>query len=422
MVMELQKSIYRRGMQLALRDIPEGGAILDKFFDVYWDARREKNDIIKQAYAGRKDPLGKIELGYHHTKSRVIFPLALQVASIAMANKASYDETLGNILTSVIAYSDANIGDDFHDLVFAPKVLSKQKAADTDPKKIYSAITDREQMRNAAKSVGTFKIDRKIGPFKLGKLFRKTIYPEQLLNAALKNLDLCEKRMKGYPEAYEVLKAGRDRAYMSQAESLYCSMCLAQKDYESLRVYLSGNKGGYKRGVIKIGDKLAYIGQENAVVAFESTKPEDMDSLRADGIKEGLRKFYHGGTLTKQFTQDDSLNVWKDKDANSDNLWTLLTLEYHDTLDKDTVREYLRTNPDITKAVLLPPLHEMRQGYDILKRMDFAVEDNRLAIGLVTRQAQKDMKKFEKKIVGVELDDQWSREATKLRLDVGLKS
>jgi len=420
--MELPKPIYRLGMQLALRDIPESGAILDKFFDIYWDARREKNDIIKQAYVGRKDPLGKIELGYQHTKSRVIFPLALQVASIAMANKAIYDETLGTVLTSILAYSEATIGDNFHNLVFAPKVLSTQKAADTDPQKIYSAITDLGQMRNVAKSVGPFKVDRKIGPFKLGGIFRKTIYPEQLLDAAMKNRELCEKRMKDRPEAREVLKAGRNGAYMSQAESLYCSMCLAQKDYESLRVYLSGNKGGYKRGVIKIGDKLAYIGQENAVVAFESTKPEDMDSSRADGIKDGLRKLYHGLTLVKQDTQDESLNVWKDMHANSDNLWTMLSLEYHDTLDKDTVREYLRANPDITKAVLLPPLHEMRHGYDILKRMDFAVEDNKLAVGLVTRQAQNDMRKFEKDIVDVDLDKQWSSEATKLREYVGLKS
>jgi hypothetical protein len=327
-----------------------------------------------------------------------------------MANGAIYDETLYAVVNSILAYSEGTIGDDFHDLVFAPKVLSKQKAADTDPQKIYSAITDLGQMRSVAKAVEPFKLSKKM------------IYPEQLLNAALKNLDLCEERMKDQPRAREVLKVGRNRAYMSQAESLYCSMCLAQDDIESLRSYLSGKPGGYKRGVISIGDKLAYIGQENAVVAFESTRPEGMDSLRADGIKGGLRKFYHGGTLTKQFTQDDSLNVWKDKDANSDNLWTLLTLEYHDTLDKDTVREYLGANPDITKAVLLQPLHEMRQGYDILKRMDFAVEDNKLAIGLVTRQAQKDMEKFENELVGVELDDQWSREATKLRLDVGLKS
>jgi len=31
------------------------------------------------------------------------------------------------------------------------------------------------------------------------------------------------------------------------------------------------------------------------------------------------------------------------------------------------------------------------------------------------------MRKFEKEIVGVDLDDQWSQEVTKLRLDVGLK-
>jgi len=420
--MELPKPIYRLGMQLALKDIPEGGAILDKFFDVYWEARRENNDIIEQAYSRRKDRLSRIELGYQHTKSRVIFPLSLQTASIGMANGAGRKDVIYATVDSILAYKEGTIGDNFHDWVFAPKVLSAQKAADTDPQKIYSAITDLGQMRSIAKSVEPFKVDRKIGPFKLGGIFRKTIYPEQLLDAAMKNRELCEKRLKDQPEAREVLKAGRNGAYMSQAESLYCSMCLAQKDYESLRVYLSGNKGGYKRGVIKIGDKLAYIGQENAVVAFESTKPEDMDSSRADGIKDGLRKLYHGGTLVKQDTQDESLNVWKDKDANSDNLWTLLTLEYHDTLDKDTVREYLRANPDITKAVLLPPLHEMRQGYDILKRMDFAVEDNKLAIGLVTRQAQKDMRKFEKEIVGVDLDDQWSQEATKLRMYVGLKS
>jgi hypothetical protein len=351
-----------------------------------------------------------IELGYQHTKSRVIFPLALQVASIAMANKAIYDETLHAVVGSILAYSEATIGDDFHDFVFAPKVLSKQKAADTDPQKIYSAITDLEQMRNIAKSVGPFKLDD------------KPVYPEQLLDAALKNRDLCEEGIKELPEAHEVLKAGRYGAYMSQAESLYCSMCLAQDDIESLRSYLSGKVGGYKKGVIKIGDKLAYIGQENAVVAFESTRPEGMDSSRADSIKEGLRKFYHAGTLLKQFTQDDSLNVWKDMHANSDNLWTLLTLENHDRLDESEVKKYLKANPDITKAVLLQPLQEMRQGYDILKRMDFAVEDNKLAIGLVTRQAQNDMRKFEKEIVGVELDDQWSQEATKLREYVGLKS
>jgi len=408
--MELPKPIYRLGMQLTLRDIPESGAILDKFFDIYWDARRENNDIIKQVYAGRKDPLDKIELGYQHTKSRVIFPLSLQTASIGMANGAGRKDVSYATVVSILAYKEGTIGDNFHDLVFAPKVLSKQKAADTDPQKIYSAITDLEQMRNVAKSVGPFKLDD------------KPIYPEQLLNAAMKNRELCEKRMKDKPEAREVLKAGRNGAYMSQAESLYCSMCLAQDDFESLRSYLSGKVGGYKKGVIKIGDKLAYIGQENAVVVFESTRPEGVDSSRADGIRGGLRKFYHAGTLLKQFTQDDSLNVWKDMHANSDNLWTLLTLENHDRLDESEVKEYLKANPDITKAVLLPPLQEMRQGYDILKRMDFAVEDNKLAIGLVTRQAQNDMRKFEKEIVGVDLDGKWSQEATKLRMYVGLKS
>jgi hypothetical protein len=44
MVMELPKPIYRLGMQLTLRDIPESGAILDKFFDTYWDARKGKTD------------------------------------------------------------------------------------------------------------------------------------------------------------------------------------------------------------------------------------------------------------------------------------------------------------------------------------------------------------------------------------------
>jgi len=407
--MELPKPIYRLGMQLTLRDIPESGAILNKFFDTYWDARKEKNKLIKQAYTQRSGPLSKIEFGYQHTKSRVIFPLALQGASIAMANKAIYDETLYTVVNSILAYSEGTIGDDFHDLVFAPKVLNMQKAGDTDPQKIYSAITDREQMRNIAKSTEPFKLDNKM------------IYPEQLLNAALKNWDLCEERMKDQPEAHEVLKAGRYGAYMSQAESLYCSMCLAQDDFESIRSYLSGKAGGYKKGVVKIGDKLAYIGQENAVVAFESTRPEDMDSSRADGIKEGLRKFYHAGTLLKQFTQDDSLNVWKDMHANSDNLWTLLTLENRDRLDESEVKEYLKANPNITKAVLLPPLHEMRRGYDDLSRLDFAVEDLKLAIGLVTRQAQNDMRKFEKDIVGVDLDGQWSSEATKLREYVGLK-
>jgi len=116
----------------------------------------------------------------------------------------------------------------------------------------------------------------------------------------------------------------------------------------------------------------------------------------------------------KQFTEDDSLRLYIDLENRADNLWALLALQNGQRLSVESVRDYLSRNPHVVSEVLIPCINEMRDAYHKLEELEFCVSDLQLAIGLVTRQAERNMKKFEKTL-GIPLDKQWLVEARGLR-------
>ena len=95
--MGLSKSFARWYIQnLSLRGIPEGKRIVDKFFDVYWGARGLRKSLIRQEYQRLED---KKEMEYAlGVRSRAMFPISLQTASIAMANGVTGQELVDVVI------------------------------------------------------------------------------------------------------------------------------------------------------------------------------------------------------------------------------------------------------------------------------------------------------------------------------------
>jgi len=396
--MNLSKSIARLYIQsVSLRGIPEGKPIVNRFFDIYWDARGLRKNLIRQEY---QKPEEKREMKYTlGVRNRVMFPISLQTASIAMANGVTGQELVDVVVDQMFAYGEATIGDDFHDDVLVPKYYPEDCDAINI---IYEKIKDHEILRAIAEDIGDFQADGKM------------IFSVELLNAALKQAEIYKRRMsKKSPKAYETYLKARDELYRIQAKSLFISHALAHEKIPTIRGELMRG-GDYVLSAVKLGDKLAFIGQENAAIVFEATQPKDISDDRAERIKAGLRLFYHGSTLLKQFTEDDSLRLKKDIEKRADNLWVLLALQEHEEISEDSIKTYLKSNPKITQKVLTPSVNEIRRGYQYLKDLDYDVSDLQLAIGLITRQAERDMGKFERRL-GIDLDKEWLKEAIKLR-------
>lgn len=417
--MDLSRSFARWYIQnISLGGIPEGGPIVDRFFDVYWDARKLRRDLIRKEYPSPVDKLGinyrigsdendnsldELEMKYAlGVRSRVMFPISLQTASIAMANDFSGQPLVDVVADQMLAYGEATIGDDFHDEVLMPEYL-KRRGYET-PKTIFEIIKSPDKLEATAENI-----------FHNTLTNPKVPHPICLLNASLKQADMYKRRMSTKsPQAYETYLKAKNELYKVQARSLFISAALARGDIQKIKEELRIGDRGYVQYAVSLGDKLAYIGQENAAIVFEATQPSTIPEERARDIKDGLRLFYHGSTLLKQFTEDDSLRLKKDIEKRADNLWVLLSLQENEGVSKKSVRLYLKSNPQITQMVLSPSVQEIKDGYHKLKDLDFGVSDLKLAIGLVTRQAERDMKKFERKL-GISLDTEWLKEAIGLR-------
>lgn len=382
--MKILKSLAKWYVQnVSLRDVPEGRAIVERFFDVYWDAKELRKSLIRQTYQEKDKREMKYALA---VKSRVIFPISLQAASIAMANGVSGEVLVDIVANQMFAYGEATIGDDFHDEVLLPHYLMKKEI--TSSQEIYSIITDLEKLMLIAKEVGKLE----------------DIHPLALLNASIRQAEIYKQRMgKKSQEAYQTYLKARDNLYKIQANSLFFSYLLAKNDIERIRKELSGD---YTKNVVKLGDKLGLVGKENAAIVFEATKREDMPEEKAREIEDGLRLFYHGCTLLKQFTEDDSLKLREDVENRVDNLWLLLALQEYEEINETSVRLYLSSNPRITQEVFSPCVEEIKEGYEKLKSLGYDLRDLKLATSLVSKQAEKDARKFEKKY-RVSLDRQW---------------
>jgi hypothetical protein len=376
----VSKTLAKLYAKFLLRDVPGGKEIVERFFDVYWEARKLREDLIKLTE-------NEIERKYAlAAKSRVMFPLALQTASIAIANGVSGESLIGIVANQMFAYGEATISDDFHDEVLLPYYFMKMELRNS--KEIYETITNPNKLRQIAKEIGKVK----------------GLHPLELLNASISQAEIYRRNMcKSFPYAYQTYLNARDELYKIQANSLFISYLLAKNDLERVRKELSGD---YVKNVVKLGDKLGLIGRENAAVVFQATKPETIPEEKAKEIEDGLRLFYHGCTLLKQFTEDDSLKLREDIEKRVDNLWLLLALENQEEISETSVKLYLNSNPRITREVLSPCVDEIRKGYEKLKSLGYDLKDLKLAINLVEKQAERDMKKFENEHK-VSLDKEW---------------
>ena len=131
-----------------------------------------------------------------------------------------------------------------------------------------------DEMREIAKEIGVFEFKG------------KKIHPIALLNASLKNADIFEKRVADkYPQAYETYLQAKEELYKIQAKTLLISTLLALNDIERVREELHKGPKIYFENVIDLGDKLAYIGQENAAIVFEKTQPE-LSGCRSELARE----------------------------------------------------------------------------------------------------------------------------------------
>jgi hypothetical protein len=376
----VSKTLAKLYAKFLLRDVPNGKEIVERFFDIYWEARKLREDLIKLTE-------NEIERKYAlAAKSRVMFPLALQTASIAMANGVSDESLIDIVANQMFAYGEATIGDDFHDEVLLPYYFMKMELRNS--KEIYETITNPNKLRQIAKEIGGIK----------------GLHPLELLNASISQAEIYKRKMsKSFPYAYQTYLNARDELYKIQANSLFISYLLAKNDLERIRKELSGD---YVKNVVKLGDKLGLIGRENAAVVFQATRPETIPEEKAKEIEDGLRLFYHGCTLLKQFTEDDSLKLREDVEKRVDNLWLLLALENQEEISETCVKLYLNSNPRITREVLSPCVDEIRKGYEKLKSLGYDLRDLRLAVNLVKTQAKRDMKKFENEYK-VSLDKEW---------------
>jgi len=387
-------------VNFSLRGIPERKLLVNKFFDVYLEARAERERLIRNIDRSQQD--GKFEISYAlGVRSRAMFPISLQTASIAMCNCIHGKSLVDIVANQMLAYGEATIMDDFHDEVLV-RCLSRKEFEDIDQKYLYNLLREPVRLEEISLTMGTFK--RENG---------ETVFSKHLLNAALRQADIYEERMSSRTKAYQTYLKARDELYKIQALSLLISIALRRGKIEKVLQLLGGSEPGYEKNVVALGNKLALIGQENAAIVFEATQPQDIDEEKAEFIKENLRRFYHGSTLLKQFTEDDSLRLPMDLEDKAENLWALLTLRDNHTLSVASVRNYLTRNPQVVSEVLLPCIREMRYAFHWLRELEFGVSDLRLAISLVTRQAERDMKRFER-MLGTQLDNQWLLEAEEL--------
>jgi len=384
------------------RGVPEGRLIAEKFFDIYSEAKTERERLIRSFYSSMQQN-GKIEMRYIlGVRSRAMFPLSLQTASIAMCNGVHDKDLTDIVVNQMLAYGEATLIDDYHDEVLVPYLCEKE-LENLNHKSLYNLIREPTRLKEVASNIGVLR-----------KKNKGIVFSKQLLNAALRQADLYKERMLSKPQAYKIYQKARDEIYGIQALSLLISLLLRKERIEMVLNLLEAGKTGYVKNAVTLGNKLALIGQENAAIVFESTKPEDAEREKAELVKGNLRLFYHGSTLLKQFTEDDSLRLYIDLENRADNLWALLALQNGQRLSVESVRDYLSRNPHVVSEVLIPCINEMRDAYHKLEELEFCVSDLQLAIGLVTRQAERNMKKFEKTL-GIPLDKQWLVEARGLR-------
>jgi hypothetical protein len=398
-----------------LRGIPEGESIIDKFYDVYKRAEKERKDLIKQTYEVDGKDVGMEYI--LNLKSRAIFPLVLQTASIAMANGRKNYKLDSDVSIPMFGCGGATDGDDFVDGGLRPQYFDNHVPGDLgidelNTENIYLIISEEEKrLIPLAKEMKRFKVKGKF------------VDPVAFLNAALWSTRKYESKLDEGPEAAsEIYKASKKKLIWIQAKTLYIGTLLARDDVESVRKELKKDGRSHVEGAIHLGNKLAMIGEANAKITYEMTRPYDVDDEKAKRIKKGLGLFYHGSTMLGQFTHDDSLSLKKDLENRDDNLWVLLSLEKYDSINMTSVKDYLKSKPEIVDTVLNQCLDEMREGYEILKEEDFAIEDLKLAIGYATRRAEKDMNKFEKNIIQMKLSAAWRERAAELRDHAGIDS
>jgi hypothetical protein len=303
-----------------------------------------------------------------------------------MANGVSGELLSDIVADQMFAYGEATIGDDFHDDVLLSLYLMKRE--DVSPEAIYETIRNPDSLRHIAKGIGRLR----------------NVCPLELLNASINQANIYRRRMcRRSPYAYQTYLKARDELYRIQASSLFISYLLGRGEIEKVRKELSGN---YVKNAVKLGDKLGLIGQENAAIVFEATKPANMPEKKARETEDSLRLFYHGCTLMKQFTEDDSLKLKRDVEKRSDNLWVLLALQEYEDLSVESVKNYLKSNPRIAREVFDPCAQEIRDGYERLKSLGYDLSDLKLAVQLVHAQAKKDLRKFEK-TYKISLDKEW---------------
>jgi hypothetical protein len=398
--MNVRRSIAKWfAVKFLFRGVPEGRLIVERFFDIYSEAKTDRERLIRSSYSSmRQDE--KTEMRYIlGVRSRAMFPVSLQTASIAMCNGVHDEDLIDIVVNQMLAYGEATLIDDYHDEVLVPFLSERENL---NHESLYDLIREPTKLKEVASNTDVLR-NKNI-----------KVFPRQLLGAALRQTDLYRERMLSRPKAYETYLKARDELYKIQALSLLISIALKRDRIETVLKLLEAGKPEYVKNVVTLGNKLALIGQENAAIVFESTQPEDIERKKAELMKENLRLFYHGSTLLKQFTEDDSLKLRTDIENKADNLWALLALQNSRQLNVESVKGYLSRNQHIVSEVLIPCIIEMRDAYHKLEELEFCVSDLKLAIGLVTRQAERDMNKFEKTL-NIQLDKEWLSEARELR-------
>src|SRR5437867_1432618 len=297
--MELSKSLkkFLYSTYFSTKGIPEGKPILDKFFDIYWEAKKLRDRLIEKEFSNSWYEKKNAKAG----RSRVIFPISLATASVAISN--GYKDVVDIVANQMLAYGEATTADDFHDNILFPRYLKDH--SELTEEMLYQILNSPEKQKQIAKKIASFS--------------RMTIpvYPTSILNSSLKLAKMYKKRMSEKQEAFDTYLKARDNLFKIQAKTLFISSALERRDYVTVKKKLEEGGGNYEQSVIKLGDKLAHIGQENAAIVFEATRPQSLSEEKCKEIKNALRVFYHGSTLLKQFTQDDSLKLKEDLKKNA---------------------------------------------------------------------------------------------------------
>jgi hypothetical protein len=211
-------------------------------------------------------------------------------------------------------------------------------------------------------------------------------------------------------KAYLTYLAGRDEILLPQAEDIYVGVMLRRNAIEHI-LKLYGPLSRYRSNTLRIGDKLAIMGSEGAVMVNQVTSREDEEQrLRNEALRSCIRPY----TRFSQFGKDDVPRLEEDLENKTGNVFILHMLPDYQTLDLPTMRRFLRGTPEVTSFVFMSDVHRMFMGLERLRELEFMYEDMKIAIRRAGRKVKKNVRELERRL-DVELDWTWYGRFEELR-------